>query len=106
MVNFSAKPAQTGLPNYKYFLGVCNLLHLVKSEYRVTIFYRSKIVKCLLQIDELEKELEGVDTARKEWEEKIEEQSQSQGKDFELEENQVFIPVIVLMNTHCSSFSM
>lgn len=42
-----------------------------------------------LQIRELEKELEEVDRKRQEFEERIEEESQSQGRDLDLEESQV-----------------
>ena len=43
----------------------------------------------MLQIEELEKELASVDSARAEWESRLEEESQSQGRDFNLEEDQV-----------------
>ena len=42
-----------------------------------------------LQINELERELEDVEAKRQEFEERIEEESQSQGRDLELEESQV-----------------
>ena len=42
-----------------------------------------------LQINELEDELEEIEKKRKEFEEMIEEESQSQGRDMNLEENQV-----------------
>ena len=41
------------------------------------------------QINELERELEDVEAKRQEFEERIEEESQSQGRDLELEESQV-----------------
>lgn len=42
-----------------------------------------------MQINELEQELEEVESKRKEFEEQIEEESQSQGRDLQLEESQV-----------------
>jgi hypothetical protein len=50
------------------------------------------------QINELERELEEVDAKRREFEEQIEEESQSQGRDLQLEESQV--------NYHCFMFSV
>ena len=44
------------------------------------------------EIRELEKELEAVEAKRLEYEERIEEESQSQGRDLELEESQVSQP--------------
>ena len=41
------------------------------------------------EINELERELEDVEAKRREFEERIEEESQSQGRDLELEESQV-----------------
>ena len=41
------------------------------------------------EIRELEKELEAIEAKRLEYEERIEEESQSQGRDLELEESQV-----------------
>lgn len=43
-------------------------------------------------MDELEKEMGAVEKARQEFEERMEEESQSQGRDLTLEENQVFYP--------------
>lgn len=40
-------------------------------------------------MDELEKEMLSVEKARQEFEERMEEESQSQGRDLTLEENQV-----------------
>ena len=42
-----------------------------------------------LQINQLEEELNEVENKRLEYEEKIEEESQSQGRDMQLEESQV-----------------
>lgn len=42
-----------------------------------------------MQIEELECELASVDRAKAEWEGRLEEESQSQGRDFNLEEDQV-----------------
>ena len=42
-----------------------------------------------VQIKELERELEEVEDKRREFEERVEEESQSQGRDLELEESQV-----------------
>lgn len=45
-------------------------------------------------MDELEKEVQSVEKAKQEFEERMEEESQSQGRDLTLEENQVWTPVM------------
>jgi len=47
-------------------------------------------------MDELEKEMVSVEKARQEFEERMEEESQSQGRDLTLEENQVGLTLEVL----------
>lgn len=45
-------------------------------------------------MDELEREQKAVEAARQEFEERMEEEAQSQGQDLQLEENQVHLSLI------------
>ena len=54
-----------------------------------TVLSRSCKYKCLVQIEELESELAAVDAAKVDWESRLEEESQSQGRDFNLQEDQL-----------------
>lgn len=54
-------------------------------------------------MDELDKEMRAVELAKQEFEERMEEEAQSQGQDLTLEENQVFfsikVSILFLLNT-------
>lgn len=57
--------------------------------YKWLLFLVLTLNDLYLQINELERELEEVESKRREFEEQIEEESQSQGRDLQLEESQV-----------------
>ena len=49
-------------------------------------------------MDELDKEMKAVELTKQEFEERMEEEAQSQGQDLTLEENQVCLQGITFMN--------